>query len=166
MSLIVRTISSLCRPQNQPAPNMILKFSFVPNIRDNPYHPNRPFQSSILTKNIILQLLFLELTKDSWSKINSNKSWIIRNRSEIHLKNIISLYFYQYFRFFRGPTPNIHFVLSVKNIIKIIMGISFQRNIETESVLAPITIILRTFAISILTFGMDVRKKLMRSKEE
>ena len=99
VSLTVKTIYSLYYPQKQPLRNMILKFSFVPNIKDNPFLPNKPFLSSILTENTIPQLLFSELTKDSCSKISSSKSWIITNKLEIHSKNRTNSYFFDYLGF-------------------------------------------------------------------
>ena len=99
VKLTVKIIYSLCNPQKRPVPNMILKFSFAPNFKDNLFLPNKLFLSSILIENTILLLLYLELTKDSWSKINNNKSWITINKLEILLKNTINLYFIPYLGF-------------------------------------------------------------------
>ena len=72
------------------------------------------------------------------------------------------LVFFSLFRFFQGLIPNILSALSVKNIIKITTGISFQRNTGRESISAPTIITLRTSAISTSTFGTAAKRKLMR----
>ena len=92
VNMIVKIISFLYKQLNQPTQNMILKFSFVLNIKENPYHLNRPFQNSIKIKSTILLLLFLALIKGCCSKISNNKLWIIRNKLEIPSKNITNLY--------------------------------------------------------------------------
>lgn len=140
---------------------MTLNYSSVQSFKEihsllNSYTPN-----TILISSIIPPPSSSELTKESFSKMSSRKSWTIRSKSGIHLRSTTNLYNLLNCRSFQGPTLSIRTVQSARSIIKIIIFISLHKNIDKKFLPVFIISTSNSCAESTLTFGKGPSKRLM-----